>query len=360
MTRAFSFVRDSTTLPGEPVIFADGTAPNLFRENYDLELSHWIPNHTPEILRADTSTQICLNFLGSPFERDQKVVYNTHTDSDGVLSVFSLLFPDLARKNRKLLIETAAMGDFGAWGDNQALSLWIALVSSIHGKSFESEEDCYKNGFQTIELALSGDFSRWNSQINTALETLDQRMNWMKSGKILRESIQPRLTHFHIPYSLVRENPQLSAHYAAVFDSGIEHNQILPRQIRNRDDAQKLQLISTQTQEGTCYDLLIPQYMWAQTPNSWRLSGFESDTRTNSFVVRRSDLTNATILLNKVEKNPGKWLLANTINPFGSVKGRGFPVILSFVNQAAPANSSLKPGEVLSILSESVEVDGNC
>ena len=40
------------------VIYCDGGTDDRFRAGVDLQLSHWIPNETPEPFKADTSTEI--------------------------------------------------------------------------------------------------------------------------------------------------------------------------------------------------------------------------------------------------------------------------------------------------------------
>src|SRR5262245_14716036 len=71
------------------VIYCDGGTDEQFREGVDLELSHWIPNRTPDRFKADTSTEICLRFVASA-EQDFDLVVNNHLDVDGMLAVFTL------------------------------------------------------------------------------------------------------------------------------------------------------------------------------------------------------------------------------------------------------------------------------
>jgi hypothetical protein len=72
------------------VIYCGGGIDSQFREGVDLELSHWIPNQTPKEFKADTSTEICLNFVASGDRRFDLVV-NNHVDVDGLLAVFTLV-----------------------------------------------------------------------------------------------------------------------------------------------------------------------------------------------------------------------------------------------------------------------------
>src|SRR5829696_2063571 len=93
-----------------PKLSVDGTVDNA------LHLSHWEGNTTPEELRADTSTEIALNFVGWPgrdeWARGVEVVTNNHFDADGVLSVWSVLGGERASGLRRELIAAAEAGDF--------------------------------------------------------------------------------------------------------------------------------------------------------------------------------------------------------------------------------------------------------
>jgi hypothetical protein len=60
-------------------IFADGSADRSLRTGVDLELSHWYPNRTPESYKADTSTEICMNFVASA-DVNFDLVINNHAD----------------------------------------------------------------------------------------------------------------------------------------------------------------------------------------------------------------------------------------------------------------------------------------
>lgn len=96
------------------VIYCDGGTDDPFREGVDLELSHWIPNRTPARFKADTSTEICLQFVASGDPRFDLVV-NNHVDVDGLLAVFTLVAGAWALPHRRTLIQAAEMGDFWGW-----------------------------------------------------------------------------------------------------------------------------------------------------------------------------------------------------------------------------------------------------
>src|SRR5437867_4270307 len=93
-----------------PKLSLDGLVPG------GIDFSHWKGNQTPASVKADTSTEIALNLVASP-ERDRLTcgverVTNNHFDTDGVLSVWTVLTGARALELREKLIATAVAGDF--------------------------------------------------------------------------------------------------------------------------------------------------------------------------------------------------------------------------------------------------------
>ncbi len=76
-------------LADAPKLSVDGTVDNA------IHFSHWKDNQTPACVKADTSTEIALNVVAS-LNRDEltqgiDLVTNNHFDTDGVLSVWTML-----------------------------------------------------------------------------------------------------------------------------------------------------------------------------------------------------------------------------------------------------------------------------
>ena len=99
----FEFYSDA--IAGEPKLSVDGTVDNA------IHFSHWQGNETPASVKADTSTEIALNVVAAA-NRDQltqgiDLVTNNHFDSDGVLSVWSMLNGERALELREKLISAA-------------------------------------------------------------------------------------------------------------------------------------------------------------------------------------------------------------------------------------------------------------
>ena len=103
-------------------ISCDGLVPGA-----SLDLTHWQGNRTPRQYKADTSTEIALNFAGSPEAGEQwanAVVVNNHFDTDGLLSAWVLLDPQEAMVDRALLVAAAESGDFDEWPELDR-GLWL-------------------------------------------------------------------------------------------------------------------------------------------------------------------------------------------------------------------------------------------
>src|SRR6478735_7343784 len=96
------FYIEGTTHPrpdAARVIYADGAGAGRVRSGTDIELSHWVPNQTAAEFKADSSTEICLRYAGSPARREADLVVNDHADVDGILALYSLLESEMALAN---------------------------------------------------------------------------------------------------------------------------------------------------------------------------------------------------------------------------------------------------------------------
>ena len=109
-----------------PKLSVDGTVPN------SVQLSHWQGNETPADLKADTSTEIALNFVAArdsaaELTRGIEIVTNNHFDTDGVLSVWVALTGERALDLRDELIAAAEAGDFSAYTTERAIRASLAI-----------------------------------------------------------------------------------------------------------------------------------------------------------------------------------------------------------------------------------------
>ena len=106
----------------------DGTVSN------SIHFSHWEGNQTPASVKADTSTEIALNLVGST-ERERltegiELVTNNHFDTDGVLSVWTVLAGERALRLREKLIAAAEAGDFSEYSSRDGVRASIVIQGS--------------------------------------------------------------------------------------------------------------------------------------------------------------------------------------------------------------------------------------
>ena len=111
-----------------PKLSVDGTVSN------SIHFSHWEGNLTPAELKADTSTEIALNLAAAPnrneLTRGIELVTNNHFDTDGVLSVWTVLNGERALDLRDKLIPAAEAGDFSEFTNEAAVRASIAIQGS--------------------------------------------------------------------------------------------------------------------------------------------------------------------------------------------------------------------------------------
>jgi hypothetical protein len=115
-------------LSGVPNVIVDGAA----QEDTVLTLSHWPGSGSPAEFRADTSTEMVLNYLEMPGAEQQYAprvtsVSNNHFDEDGLCAVWAMVFSKLAGKKKELLVDVATAGDFGHYRRPQAAKVVFTI-----------------------------------------------------------------------------------------------------------------------------------------------------------------------------------------------------------------------------------------
>src|ERR1041384_369377 len=102
----FEFYSDA--IADAPKLSVDGTVDKA------IHFSHWNGNKTPQSVKADTSTEIALNVVAAPNREELTqgidLVTNNHFDTDGVLSVWTMLNGERAQPWRDQLIAAAEAG----------------------------------------------------------------------------------------------------------------------------------------------------------------------------------------------------------------------------------------------------------
>ena len=111
-----------------PKLSVDGTVDNA------VHFSHWQGNETPAEVKADTSTEIALNLVAAPNRNELthgiELITNNHFDTDGVLSVWTVLTGERALDLREQLIPAAEAGDFSEFRNEAAVRASIVIQGS--------------------------------------------------------------------------------------------------------------------------------------------------------------------------------------------------------------------------------------
>jgi hypothetical protein len=129
--RKLRFVPFAPDLDPARVVMIDGYAPG-FRM-----ISHWPGHGTAPPLRHDLTTGSA--FLYSDMSEAARtrlvgefsIVTNNHYDTDGALSLFTMLRPDIASRHRDLMLRAARLGDLAIWGGADALALDLSITSDL-------------------------------------------------------------------------------------------------------------------------------------------------------------------------------------------------------------------------------------
>src|SRR5437899_8824000 len=118
----------SEALAKVPKLSVDGTVDNA------VHFSHWNGNRTPQSVKADTSTEIALNVVAAPNRAELTqgidLVTNNHFDTDGVLSVWTMLSGEHALDLRDQLIAAAEAGDFSELSTADGVRASIVIQGS--------------------------------------------------------------------------------------------------------------------------------------------------------------------------------------------------------------------------------------
>lgn len=341
--KLFYIIGSTTPKPtSRCTIFVDGTADEGFREGTDIELSHWIPNRTPEKYKARTSTEICFNFLEDKKAAPYDLVINNHFDIDGLLSVFVLAYPTIAVQNRDILSDASQTGDFWAWSNGQALKIFQELT--LFYKDLQSStvnlQEVYERCFELILHILHN-----TDETSKAQTILEEQALLITQGKIQRYEISPRLAAYYVPHDIAHRNEEA---FLAIprFNEPISNRIAFWSQVRNRWDKEKIQLVGIETQHGSHYDLWYPGYSWADTKGLWRAPGLSLPEKAGEFQsLHWPELSNIIQKLNKLETGPCEWQLFPGLHPFSTqTHTREFPVIATTVS-SSPSSGSTLPWE---------------
>lgn len=284
-----------------PKLSVDGTVDNA------IHFSHWQGNETPAEVKADTSTEIALNLVASPnrdkLTRGIELITNNHFDTDGVLSVWTVLNGERALDLHDRLIWAAEAGDFSEFRNEDAVRASIVIQGSdqassnndsgsplaglLAGEEVDDDARAYELVLPEVERVLTrvDDYeSLWRSawdEIAKAFESFERGESTVEEYP---ESSLSLITLAPEVFSATGFNPtRHAAPYTAI----------------SRYARGQLFLIATPLHDGWAYRIDYPYYSWAETIVRPR--------------IERRDLSPLISHLNQIEKNQsGRWKLDNT------------------------------------------------
>ena len=321
-------------LANVPKLSVDGTVDN------SIHFSHWQGNQTPAEVKADTSTEIALNLVSSSnraeLTNNIELVTNNHFDTDGALSVWTVLNGERALVYRDLLIAAAEAGDFSEHSSDDGVRVSIAIQGAdqaspnndtgsplarlIAGESVDDDARAYELVLPQIErlLANINDYeSLWRAgweSVAAAIESFERgasQVTEYAEGKISLVTLAPELFDGS-GFSPTRHSAPFTA--ISKFARG------------------ELFLIATPASSGWFYRLDYPYYSWAET--------------VVRPIVSRRDLSSALELLNSKEGNSeSRWQMDD----------REMTSAVKFLDTSRMlAASRLVPDTVIEVLQSSV------
>jgi len=338
---------DASRPDAENVVYCDGSGGEMFREDSDLDLSHWRPNRTPARYRADTSTEICFRFLDDPVPRAWMLAVNNHLDVDGILSVFTLVHSDQALANRRAIVQAAEMGDFWSWGEPPAQRLFQGLTLLMNRRTAEGRaiQSIYEEAFRRIP-ALLDQSDPESGEIERSLEPLRQGVRLIEAGAIRRADRGPRFAQYVIPSAVVGDELD-RATYIPKFNERISRQALLWPQARAKWDDQRVCLVSVERADGWHHDLWFPGYLWADVENRWLIPGMNYRDGMESYDLNLPTFDLAIQELNDAEGGPGRWTIGAGAFMFHSKIQSQYPVVARVLDgRGDPAASNLDPDYV--------------
>jgi hypothetical protein len=250
-----------------PKLSVDGTVAN------SVHFSHWEGNKTPAELKADTSTEIALNLVASPnkaeLTRGIELVTNNHFDTDGILSVWTVLAGERALELSEKLIPAAEAGDFCEFKSEAGVKASIVIqgadqaapsdeadspiASYLGGEKVDDDARAYELVLPEVECILT--------------KTQDYEHLWRDAW----EKIAVAMESFARGASSVTEFPDAGLSLVSLASDVFGPNGFDPTQhgapytVISQHVKGRLFLIATPLKDGWAYRIDYPYYSWAET-----------------------------------------------------------------------------------------------
>ena len=280
-----------------PKLSIDGTVDNA------IHFSHWKGNRTPASVKADTSTEIALNLVAAPNREELTggidLVTNNHFDTDGVLSVWTVLTGERALELRDKLIAAAEAGDFSELSTQEAVRASIVIQGSespideqagsplarqLAGEPVNDDQRAYELVLPHVERVLThtNDYaSLWADPWNRIASALD---SFARGRSRVEEDDEAKISLITLAPEIFSPAGFKPTRHSAPFTAISHHAR------------GEVFLIATPLDGGWAYRIDYPYYSWAET------------------IVRppieRRDFSSFIEQLNQLEKNTaGSWRL---------------------------------------------------
>lgn len=246
-----------------PKLSVDGTVSNA------VHFSHWQGNQTPASVKADTSTEIALNLVAAP-NRDEltqgiELVTNNHFDTDGVLSVWTVLIGEPALELREKLIAAAEAGDFSELSTEYGVRASIVIQGSesedagsplarqLAGAPVTDEARAYALVLPHVDAVITRTHeyeSLWREPWNRIAAALD---SFAKGASHVVEDRDAKLSLVTLAPEILSPSGFKPTRHTAPFTAISHHAH------------GELFLIATPLDNGWAYRIDYPYYSWAET-----------------------------------------------------------------------------------------------
>ncbi|HMG75544.1 MAG TPA: DUF6687 family protein [Pyrinomonadaceae bacterium] len=287
----------SNSIADVPKLSVDGTVDNA------IHFSHWRGNRTPKSVKADTSTEIALNLVAAPNREELTggidLVTNNHFDTDGVLSVWTVLTGEPALELHDKLISAAEAGDFSEMSTEDGVRASIVIQGSespidedagsplarqLAGEPVNDDARAYELVLPHVARVLghTNEYeSLWRQEWDRIAAALD---SFAKGASRAVEDDETKV-------SLVTLAPEI---FSPAGFKPTRHG--APFTAISKNAKGEIFLIATPLGQGWAYRIDYPYYSWAETI-----------VRT---AIRRCDLSGLIDELNEIENSSaGSWRL---------------------------------------------------
>jgi len=250
-----------------PKLSVDGTVDNA------IHFSHWQGNETPAELKADTSTEIALNLVAAPNRNELTqgidLVTNNHFDTDGVLSVWTVLAGERALDLRDRLIPAAEAGDFSEFTNEAAVRASIAIQGS--DQVTPGEESGSPLALQLAGPGIADDAHSYELVLPEIEKVLTQTNNYEALWRPAWERIARAIESFERGKSGVTEFSEDGISLITLAPEVFSANGFNPTRHAapytaiSRYAKGQLFIITTPLQNEWAYRIDYPYYSWAET-----------------------------------------------------------------------------------------------